>query len=1020
MNTFLRSIAGICADHPVAEKRLVSPSRRVGHQWLYRVAREGRPCLNWRIETLRSIVVELAAPAMAARGVTVAPRRAALLIAERALAAQSKKLKYLNDAGGGTGLAAALLNSISALRLEGIDAGRLRRGLLEDDRKAADLKHLLGSYLDLLAKERLVDYGGVLQMALERLAADPDALGADTIVLLPADLERRGLERTLLDALPAERLRELAVDEEGLPPTLHFANAVGEANEVRSALRACLAGGVPLDEVELLHTDADTYVPLVLETFDAVERPGADPPVTFAEGIPCDRSRPGRALAAWLRWMREDCPQRLLTEMVREGLLETGEGEEGVGFGRLARLLRSMGIGFGRDRYLVRIDRRIESLTHLLAAAGTIDAGDEDGRAVHASRAARERDLAALHALRVMVERLLGISPPPDADGAVLASAARRFLAECARSVGRLDTFARERLDEELAGMAHWLERTGGANSDIRFWIEALPRETRVLGSGPRPEHLHVDHVTSGGHSGRRRLFVLGLDDSRFPGAGLQDPLLLDGERGRLSPGMPTAGRLLEERVAAFRRLLARQGGETTLSWSCRNVIADSELFPGPVVLDAFRAHTEKPSADQGDLIDSLPLPSSFAPVAAGEELDLTEWWLRRLTENEKVANAGELLARHAPHLTRGRVAAAARREPVFTAWDGRVPAAGADLDPSAKAGKVLSSNGLEAAGACPLRFFFRYGLEIGPPEEIVVDPSRWLDPLARGSLLHELFEEFLRGLIDGGRAPSFDKDREALRALLDRKIAAARDAFPPPSEAACRREIDGLELTAETFLKAEEHYQRETKNTPAYLEASIGIGPDGEGTDIDDPEPVAVDLPGGGGTIRIRGRIDRIDRIAGGGGWAIWDYKTGSSYGYDRADPFREGRKVQPWLYPRIVEARLRAALSPEEAVRFFGYFFPGLRAAGERIGWDAARLDKGGNVVARLCRLISAGAFAPTTDENDCKYCDYLPLCGDVKGLAEGSRGKVLSKDPLLKPLRKLREESLKKYTEEKEGKS
>ena len=66
MNSFLRSIAKICADHPVAEKRLVSPSRRVGHQWLYRVAREGRPCLNWRIETLRSIVVELAAPAMAA------------------------------------------------------------------------------------------------------------------------------------------------------------------------------------------------------------------------------------------------------------------------------------------------------------------------------------------------------------------------------------------------------------------------------------------------------------------------------------------------------------------------------------------------------------------------------------------------------------------------------------------------------------------------------------------------------------------------------------------------------------------------------------------------------------------------------------------------------------------------------------------------------------------------------------------------------------------------------------------
>jgi len=1020
-NRLLRSLAEISVDNPVDEKRLLSPSRRVGHQWLYGVARAGIPCLNWRVETLRSIAVELAAPVMAERGVTVASLRAATLLAGETLAAQSKRLKYLHDAGGGAGLAAALVKTINAMRQEGIDAGHLRRGLLEDDLKAGDIKRLLGGYLGLLKRERLVDYGGVLEMALERLAADPEALGSDTIVFLPADLECRGVERTILEALPAGRLRELPVDEEGLPPTLHFAGAVGEGNEVRSALRACLAEGVPLDEVELLHTDAGTYIPVVLETFDAVDRPGAeagaDPPVTFAEGIPCDRSRPGRALAAWLRWMREDCPQRLLTEMVREGLLDADGDTEEVGFRRLARLLRGVGIGFGRDRYVNKIDRRITSLTHRLDAGNALAAEGEAGRAVHASPSALERDLAALRALRGMVVRILGVSPPAGAGGADLVTSARRFLTECARSVDRLDNFARERLDEELGGTAHWLERTGGAAPDLRAWIESLPRETRVLGSGPRPGHLHVDHVSSGGHSGRRRIFVLGLDDTRFPGAGLQDPLLLDGERRRLGPGMATAGQRLKERVAAFRRLLARQGGETTLSWSCRDVTADSERFPGSVVLDAFRACTGNPLADQGDLLGSLAPPSSFAPVGEGEELDLTEWWLRRLTEEKRVKNAGELLARNAPHLARGRVAAAARRGPDLTAWDGYVPDAGADLDPSAAAGKVLSSNGLEAAGACPLRFFFRYGLEIELPEEIVVDPSRWLDPLARGSLLHGLFEEFLRVHLDEERRPSFEKDSKTLRDLLNRKISAARDTFPPPSEASYQKEITGLKRIAETFLKSEELYQRESKNTPVYLEASIGLEPDGEGTDIDDPEPVAVDLPGGRAGIRTRGRVDRIDRIARGGGWTIWDYKTGSSYGYDSADPFDEGRKVQPWLYLRIVEARLRGALSPEETVRFFGYFFPGLRAAGERIGWGADRLVEGGQVVARLCRLISSGAFAPTTDDNDCQYCSYLPLCGDVASLAEGSRGKVLSGEPLLRPLRELREESLKKFAEKRE---
>jgi len=954
---------------------------------------------------------------MAGLGVTVVSLRVANLAAREVLTAQSKRLKYLHDASG-SGLAASLVKTINAMRQEGIDAGHLRKGLLENDLKAGDIKGLLDGYLDLLQREQLVDYGGVLEMARVRLAADPDALGSDTIVILPADLERCRLESSLLDALPAERFRELPVEREGLPATLHFTAAVGEANEVRSVLRSCLAGSVPLDEVELLHTDADTYVPLVLEIFDTLDGAATDPPVTFAEGIPCDRSRPGRALTSWMRWMREGCPQRLLTEMIREGLLETSaEGEE-TGFGRLAHLLRGMGIGYGRDRYLPRIDRRIAGLTHRLEAGDRVDGEDGNDGNFSSWRAGVEGDLAALRSLRMLAGRLIAVSPPVGDHGVPLVSSARRFLGECVRTTGRLDNFARERLDEELAGMLHWLERRGEGDFGLRGWIELLPRETRVLGSGPRPGQLHVDHVISGGHSGRRRLFVLGLDDSRFPGAGLQDPLLLDGERRRLGAGMATAGERLEERSAAFRRLLARQGGETTLSWSCRDVTADSEQFPGAVVLDAFRLHSGNSTADQKDLLDTLALPSSFAPVSEGEELDLAEWWMRRLTEKERVGNTAELLLCSASHLARGVRAAAARRGPGFTPWDGYVPEAGADLDPSAATGKVLSSNGLETAGACPLRFFFRYGLEIELPREIVVDPSRWLDPLARGSLLHELFEEFLRGFIVEDRAPSFERDRDAFRALLDRKIAAARETFPPPSEAVFRREVDALAGTAETFLKAEETYRQEKENVPVYLEASIGIGPDGEGTDLDDPEPVSVDLPGGGGTIRTRGRIDRIDRL-GGGGWGIWDYKTGSSYGFDRADPFREGRKVQPWLYLRMVEARLRGAVSPGEAVRSFGYFFPGVRAAGERIEWDAECLERGGRVVARLCRLISSGAFAATTDENDCTYCDYLSLCGDVKSLAKGSRGKVLSGENLLGPVRELREKSLEKYIEKKEKK-
>ena len=157
-------------------------------------------------------------------------------------------------------------------------------------------------------------------------------------MLLPEDINCTGLERGLLEALPSERRQTLPVDQPGRPlavgdgattdarllgwlpapaeapppvgdSTGAIFRAVGEANEVREVLRRCLAAGYPLDEVELLTTDIDTYGPLVYETLAQLLPEGAsldDMPVTFQEGIPARKFRPGRALIAWLAWVRDD------------------------------------------------------------------------------------------------------------------------------------------------------------------------------------------------------------------------------------------------------------------------------------------------------------------------------------------------------------------------------------------------------------------------------------------------------------------------------------------------------------------------------------------------------------------------------------------------------------------------------------------------------------------------------------------------------------------------------------------
>ena len=69
--------------------------------------------------------------------------------------------------------------------------------------------------------------------------------------------------------------------------SVRIVRAVGEVNEIRGVLRDCLADDVALDEVELLHTDTGTYVPLVFETLSPVDhfrRPIGHKIITAAAG----------------------------------------------------------------------------------------------------------------------------------------------------------------------------------------------------------------------------------------------------------------------------------------------------------------------------------------------------------------------------------------------------------------------------------------------------------------------------------------------------------------------------------------------------------------------------------------------------------------------------------------------------------------------------------------------------------------------------------------------------------------
>ena len=273
-----------------------------------------------------------------------------------------------------------------------------------------------------------------------------------------------------------------------------------------------------------------------------------------------------------------------------------------------------------------------------------------------------------------------------------------------------------------------------------------------------------------------------------------------------------------------------------------------------------------------------------FAPNDEGRCCSLTEWWLWRCCAAADPPDATEALCATHPNLDFGLKARRARESSEFTSYDGCIPDPPPELDPLADEGPTLSAGALEALAECPLRYFFRRVLRVKPPAA-EPDPDTWLDALQFGSLMHEVFAQFVRERT-GQTLGSADAARARLREILEERIAHQREEWPPPSEAAVVEQRRRMEAMCEAFLQEELERQSE----PAYVEVSVGLPVDGAPSDVDRREPVPVALEGR--TLRLVGRIDRIDRTP--NGYVLVDYKTGSHSRYRDAKKYEQGRILQ------------------------------------------------------------------------------------------------------------------------------
>ncbi len=983
----IRQLATVARDRLLDEKRLLAPSLRVGRQWVQQAARLRAGLVNVRVTTLKRLAVDLTLRRQQVLNRSLLCRRAQRLLVEQVWRDQRQAHSEgeLARQPWADLLAPSLARTLLDLRLAGVTPDDVLQADLSRG-KRLELAELLRRYSQALDAYAAIDDAILFDWAVEAILDQPLALGPRTCFLVPADLTADGLPRRLLDQLPGDQPHWLATDPldalpadepmtdrgrlrflftpEAAPPvvrdgSVHLVAAVDPAAEVDAVLRTALQEGWPLDQIEVLHSDDATYLPLWLERAAALATAAVPElkdgvPVNFAQGLPVRLTRPGRALIAWLDWIDHDFAQTRLLDLLQDELLRPIDEGRSVPCVNAVRLLRKLPVGWGKARWLEHLHEARESKP--------------------------AQDAETWKRVRNWLRRLLQLVPPPDTAPTVWLKAAESLLHELPVSPNVQDQQAAHRLLAEIAEYRLEAERFAAAPRDMVAELRELVEGLTVTSQGPRAGVLHVAHWESGGHSGRPITFLLGLDEDRFQFTPLTDPLLSDAERRQVSPELATAQDRSAQRRARLSHLLARLRGQVWLSYPCCDVGKNDEVAPSEVVRRVRRLLDIQTK-------EKLPIaglfPSSGAPCLARDDAWLTIQ-PARFTEQAALA----LLDRHHPHWADGLRADQARASANLTPFDGWVPAAGRVLGLDGPTPLEFSPSTLETLGRCPLAFFFQTLLRLKEPEEPdEAEPGgeRWLAANIRGSALHDLFHRFTSLLIAQDRRPSLERDRGQIVTLLQQILARQERRTPMPSPSVHRQEVRDLTQVALLFLA--EEADPAYRGRACYVEVSVRHRRDEATSPLDHPEPPRVEgAPGL--ALRLTGRIDRIDQVDRGLPRAgeeaetefwVWDFKTGRPYDREPNDVRAKGRHMQPLVYTQIATQRLRAEqhLGPQGQVAGFGYFFASTAGMGERQVWSQDALSQAQEALARVLRLAHVGTFLATQDERDCTFCDFRSIC-------------------------------------------
>ena len=821
MQYHLAQIEAFCDIHPIEAKVLIVPAMTVGHDLAMGLSATGYSYLNLQIETPRSLAEKDAGAHLIVEGHSRMAQDADLFWLDEMIPHAVREINDDYFAQQATALTRPFLRTLRVLRAAGLEPDSLSaKGL-----RHQVLQRLYQAYCATFERDNLYDNAVLYQRALTHLKSPPQ----NTYYAI---LDETPLPRLAFDYLRKKsqgQIWRIGRNNMGVSPPPHSAarrfpkapfpaatgkigaggniftsgltprdksqicvcETLGTETEISTVLRDIKSGHIPLDTVEIAYTSEMPYVSLLC---DAVQR--FDLPATFAEGIPIATTRTGRALVNFYRWLGAGYPADELVMMCRAGLIASESAPA------IATVLQQARIDGDPARYFIALKQIKANMRHRET---------ENSETGH-----RGLTLGEVEAVEEELKRLFDLIPRgPNVSPDALVDAGLQFL----EHFGNAEDEVLTALGDRLHHVAQSVRRKAPARR-LANRLSELTANLSFKAEAAKPGHLSIAPLSRAGYTNRPHIYVTGMDEATFPGGATEDPILLDGERSGVSRELELRRTRPAEQVWHLIRVLGMASNKVTLL-SCHRSLSDSrERYPAALFQQA---------AEQMKIAPEL---ARALPETSAQALDDAETLLAHYPS----ADYASVVNRIFPYLVSGQKARDAREWSGMTTYDGWLGAPTPELAITAQH-RIFSPSKLEMLARCPYRYFLNHVLEIQPIEKAESDPTRWLDPLSYGALLHALFHKFMQLLKARGERPDRDRHGTLIQELLQKEIEAKKETHPVEHEAAYRADVKRLSQAAQVFLAVES----DQKNAdPIGFEVSFGFGESGG---LNSEAPVTLEL---------------------------------------------------------------------------------------------------------------------------------------------------------------------------------